>query len=247
MAEELDVGEEVYGSRTDLPFDVTVREALTRAELRGTLARDCDFLHYIGHIDDRGINCVDGRLDARTLDRISVDAFLLNACQSYEQGAALVEAGAIAGIVTLSDVINDGAVRMGRTLARLLNRGFPLNGALEVAGEASVIGDQYTVIGDGQLTLARAEGSPPNLSVVERAGPDTYRLQYRTFPTSRDPIGSMNIPYVAGNDQYYLLPGNVDTFELDGDELAEFLSLETAPVRFDGDLNWSDELDLDEL
>lgn len=247
MTGELDVGSEVYGSRDDLPFDVTVREGLTGAELRETFARGCNFLHYIGHIDERGIECADGRLDARTLDRADVDAFLLNACSSYEQGAALVERGAIAGIVTLSDVVNEGAVRIGKTLARLLNRGFPLNGALEVAGDASAIGDQYTVIGDGQLTLARAEGSPPNLSVVERTGPDAYRLRYRTYPTSRDPIGSMNIPYVASNDQYYLLPGTVDTFDLNGDELAEFLALETAPVRLDGELYWSDELDPDTI
>ncbi|MFB6161169.1 MAG: hypothetical protein ABEJ61_08340 [Haloferacaceae archaeon] len=247
MAAELDVGEDVYGSREDFPYDVTVHEQLSRAELRRSLTVSTELFHYIGHIDDRGFECADGRLDAGDLATVGVDAFLLNACQSYRQGAELVRAGAIAGIVTLDDVINDGAVRMGRLLARLLNEGFPLAGALDVAAEASSIGDQYTLVGDGRLTLARTEGSPPNAPVVLTVEDGTYELDYHTYPTNRHSTGSMIVPYVQGNDQYYLLSGVVDTFELDAEELAEFLSLETVPVRLDGELYWSDELDVDAL
>ncbi|MFB6095144.1 MAG: hypothetical protein ABEJ71_01665, partial [Halodesulfurarchaeum sp.] len=93
MAEERDLVGEAYGDRDGLPFDVSVYHDLTVAELETVLETPADFLHYIGHIDDEGFECTDGKLDARELDQIGVDAFFLNACQSYEQGMALIDAG----------------------------------------------------------------------------------------------------------------------------------------------------------
>jgi hypothetical protein len=246
MADERDVVDDVYGSRDELPFDVRVHRDLTRAELRETLSAETDLLHYIGHIDAEGFECADGKLDATTLAAAGPDAFLLNACQSYEQGAALIEAGAIAGIVTLSDVINSGAVRMGRMLARLLNRGFTVGSALEVARDDSIIGDQYTVIGDSSLSLARTDGGPPNVCAVTRRE-DGYELDWQTHPSTRVGMGSMVMPYVTDEDQYHLWSGTSKTFEMTATELQGFLSLETVPVKIDGSLVWSDELDFSEL
>ncbi|MFB6281115.1 MAG: hypothetical protein ABEH40_03755 [Haloferacaceae archaeon] len=247
MAAESDVVDAVYGAAVDLPFDVTIREELTREGLRGALAAEGDFLHYVGHIDDRGFECTDGWLHAESIDRVGTDAFLLNACRSFEQGTELVRAGAVAGIVTVEDVINDAAVRMGRLLARLLNHGFPLTGALDVAADAHPVGDQYTVVGDGRVTLARTEGSAPNAPVVAVADGDGYELQYCPYPTSRTRTGSMIRPYVGDADEHYLFSGALDTFDVDAAELADFLALEPVPVRFGGDLRWSDEMDLDDL
>ncbi|MFB6080744.1 MAG: hypothetical protein ABEJ81_07090 [Haloferacaceae archaeon] len=247
MAAESDVVDETYGTAVNLPFDVSVREELTRAELRETLARDGDFLHYIGHIDDRGFECADGWLHAETVDHVGTDAFLLNACQSFEQGTELVRAGAVAGIVTLNDVVNDVAVRMGHLLARLLNHGFPMTGALDVAADAHPIDDQYTVVGDGRLTLARTEGSAPNAPVVATIDGDDYELTYCPYPTNRTTTGSMIRPYVGDDDEHYLFSGTVGSFDVSPTELAEFLALEPVPVRIDGEVRWSDEMDLDEL
>jgi len=246
MADERDVVDDVYGSRDELPFDVRVHRDLTRAELREVLSAETDLLHYIGHIDAEGFECADGKLDATTLAAAGPDAFLLNACQSYEQGAALVEAGAIAGIVTLSDVINSGAVRMGRMLARLLNRGFTVGSALEVARDDSIIGDQYTIIGDSSLSLARTDGGPPNVCAVSRSD-DGYELDWQTHPSTRVGMGSMVMPYVSDEDQYHLWSGTSKTFEMTAAELQQFLSLETVPVKIDGSLVWSDELDFSDL
>ncbi len=63
-------------------------------------------------------------LDTRELDTVGIEGFFLNACQSYDQGMALIDAGAVGGVVALNDVINSGAVRVGRTMIRLLNRSF---------------------------------------------------------------------------------------------------------------------------
>jgi hypothetical protein len=246
MADERDVVDEVYGSREELPFDVSVHHDLTRAELREVLSAEADLLHYIGHIDAAGFECADGKLDATTLSTAGPDAFLLNACQSYEQGAALIDAGAIAGIVTLSDVINSGAVRMGRMLARLLNRGIPVGGALEVARDDSIIGDQYTVIGDSSLSLARTDGGPPNVCAIERLE-DGYELNWKPYPATGIGMGSLVMPWINDEDQYYLWSGDSRSFELSAAELEQFLSLETVPVKIDGSFVWSDELDFSAL
>ncbi|WP_338738001.1 hypothetical protein [Haloplanus salilacus] len=247
MADERDVVGDVYDGRDQLPFDVRVHHGLSRAELREVLSVETDLLHYIGHIDHEGFDCTDGKLDATTLATAGPDAFLLNACQSYEQGAALIEAGAIAGVVTLSDVINSGAVRMGRLLARLFNRGFTVGSALEVARDDSIIGDQYTVIGDSSLSLARTNSGPPNVCAVHRRGDDEYELEWETHPSTRVGMGSLVIPFLDDENEQYLWSGGSKTFDLNRDELRQFLSLETVPVKIDGSIVWSDELDFSDL
>ncbi|WP_232820534.1 hypothetical protein [Halorussus litoreus] len=246
MDAERDVVEESYGARADLPFDVSLRRDVTTAELRDILDSEREFLHYIGHIDDDGFECADGRLDATTLETVSVDAFLLNACQSYQQGMALVEAGSIGGVVTLDEVINTGAVRIGRAMARLLNRGFPLQAALDVARDESIVGGQYIVVGDGGLAIAQAESGTPNVCEIEREG-EAFRIDVSTYPTDQRGLGSMIIPYLGEADEYYLSSGAAGSFTLSRAELAEFLTLEDVPVKLDGTLRWSADVSPEDL
>jgi hypothetical protein len=247
MVDERDVVDAVYGSRTELPFEVTVHYDRTVEQLRDVLTADVEFLHYIGHIDADGFECADGRLDATSLDAVGPDAFLLNACQSYEQGVGLVEAGAIGGIVTLSDVINGGAVEMGKTLARLLNRGFPLGNALDVASDDSAVGSQYVVVGDSGFAIAQAQNGVPNVCHIHSIGDHRFELEYRTFPTSDRGMGTLIRPHVEDNETHYLSSGTVDTFEFTRDELLQFLSLEEVPVVVENELRWSSELDFASL
>jgi hypothetical protein len=247
MVDERDVVDGVYGTRDELPFDVTVSYDLAVDELREALTADVEFFHYIGHIDADGFACADGRLDATTLDEVGPDAFLLNACQSYEQGVALVDAGAIGGIVTLSDVVNSGAVEMGKNLARLLNRGFPLGSALDVASDDTAIGSQYVVAGDGSLAIAQTEGGVPCVCAVRAVGDDRFDLEYRVFPTTSRGMGTLVIPHLESVRTHYLSSGAIDTFELSRDELARFLSLGEVPVVVENQLRWSGELDVASL
>jgi len=203
MAEEQDLVDSAYGDRENLPFDVTLRRDLTVDALREELRGDRSFLHYIGHTDDAGFECADGRLDAATLEETGVDAFFLNACNSYEQGVKLIEAGAIGGIVTLSDVFNDGAVRMGETIARLLNAGFPLQAALTVARDESVLGGQYIVVGDGGMTVAQPASRTPHFLTISTID-DEYLLEIQTYVTDNADLGSMNIPFIKSIDEYFL-------------------------------------------
>jgi hypothetical protein len=247
MAVERDIVEAVYGSREDLPFDVDVHYGLDVAELETVVRSETDFLHYIGHIDDAGFECADGRLDVRALDRAGPDSFLLNACQSYDQGRALVEAGSVAGIVTLSDVVNSGAVEMGRTLARLLNRGFPLRSALEIARGESAVGDQYIVVGDGGLSIAQNEHGTPVVHEIESTGEERYELTYKGYPNRRHGMGTMLIPYLNGVNEYYLSSGEIGSFGMSSAELRELLHRDEFPLRVNGRLAWSSETSIEDI
>jgi hypothetical protein len=241
MTAEQAVAESVYGSRDQLPFDVTLRRDCSTDELRATLASSADFLHYVGHVDDDGFRCLDGTLDATTLDSTGVHAFLLNACRSYEQGVALVEAGAVGGVVTFSDVVDSGAVRVGRTLARLLNLGFPLRSALQLAAGESIVGGHYLVVGDGSVDVVQAEDGIPTLCDVETAA-SGYDVTPVTYPSREAALGTMAYPLVGSNEQHFLTPGELATFRLSEAECREYLASHGSPVRKDGELVWDDPL-----
>ncbi|KAB1194871.1 hypothetical protein GJR96_14065 [Haloferax sp. MBLA0076] len=240
MLAESDIVDDVYGSRDGLSFDVDAYYNLSRAELREILAEPTDFLHYIGHIDDDGFQCRDGKVDAETLDHVGTGAFFLNACQSYDQGLALVEAGAIGGIVTFSEVINSQAVGVGRTLARLLNGGFPLQASLDVVRTDSDIAHQYGVVGDGSLSVVQAESGVAVYCEVTETTDGPLELSYHAFNTSRAGIGSLIIPALPGGSRYYLSSAGVSNIEVTEDELKDFLALQEIPVVYDSEVYWSD-------
>lgn len=237
MNEEREVIDEVYGSHEEMPFEVAVHEQLTTDELASIIGQDSNFLHYIGHIDETGFRCPDGRLDVAGVDTVGPEAFFLNACQSYEQGLSLIEGGAIGGIVTLHDVVNHGAVRIGQMVARLLNIGFPLRAALDIAGSQSVVGRQYVVVGDGTLSIVQPPSGTPQVYHVESTE-SGYCLEMDGFGAPPG-MGCMYLPYVEGNNTQYLASGRSMPFELDEQELHEVLSMENVPVENDDELRWS--------
>ncbi|EMA29431.1 caspase family protein [Haloarcula japonica] len=246
MDEERQLVDEVYGTRDDLPFDVTVHDNLTTAELRTVLTTDAEFFHYIGHTEHDGFVCSDGKLDVTTVDSVGIDTFLLNACNSYNQGLALVEKGAIAGIVTLNEVLNDGAVRIGEAVARLLNCGFPLRAALTIARGESILGGQYIVVGDGGITVAQADGGIPNLLEIETVE-HGYSVEMNTYSTDNKGLGAIMHPHFNDCTEYYLVPGPIDAVTVSSDELLEFLNMQQVPIKTDGDLYWSSSIDLDAI
>jgi hypothetical protein len=153
----------------------------------------------------------------------------------------LIDAGGIGGVVTLREVINSGAVEIGKSLARLLNRGFPLRAALNIAKGESIIGDQYIVVGDGELGIAQPEsGTPIYANLIP--GDDEIQLEMKTYPTTQKGMGSLIIPLIKDNQTHYLNSGTLEKFTLTRDELEETLLLENMPVVIDGELYWTQEL-----
>jgi hypothetical protein len=245
MGGEAAAVEELYGAREELPFEVRTHERLRREELANVLQQETDFFHYIGHAESRGLQCTDGFLDIESVPSVGTDAFFLNACQSYQQAAALVEAGAIGGIATLSDVIDEPAATVGRTTARLLNQGFPLRDALAIARERSFTGGQYLAVGDDSVALVQAASSLPNYCFVTGSD-DHYELSIRTYATNQYGLGSMFTPQAEAEGNRYLANTLVGPYNLDREDLIEFLELLDVPVEFEGEFYWASEL-ADEL
>lgn len=246
MAEEADVSE-IYGTRDHLEFDIRVQQDLTAVELASVFERDTDFIHYIGHVDEQGFDCSDGYLDARTLDEVGADMFLLNACASYEQGQALVDKGAIAGVVTLEDVINSMATKIGRAYARLLNFGFPIGSATNLVRETMFSGMHYAVVGDSNAAMAQSNVPCPNVVRVELGGDDLFDVSIEMFASWNYDIGSMTRPFLESCTRQYLIPGLLDTWNVDEEELKTFLEVSTFPVIAENGLFWSDEVAVPEL
>ncbi|SIQ95946.1 hypothetical protein SAMN05421858_0943 [Haladaptatus litoreus] len=233
---------EMYGFRKLVDYDVEIAYDLTTTELRDLLASPIDFLHYIGHVDYDGIQCADGILDCRDIENVQVRTFLLNACRSYEQGTELIEKGSHAGVVTLSDVSNPTATKVGRTLARHLNVGFPFRVALSIARKQTLSGYEYITIGDGGMSLCQPQSGACYYGHVSRTDEEKYLLELRLYVNQQFSIGMYNDVLLDVTENVYLGSGTLDTFELTAEELDGFFELESMPFEYDGDLYWSDDI-----
>ncbi|WP_435153082.1 hypothetical protein [Haladaptatus sp. DFWS20] len=237
---------ELYGFRELVEYDVDIEYDLTTNELRDLLARPIDFLHYIGHVDHEGIQCSDGILDTRDIDDVAVRTFLLNACRSYEQGSELIAKGSHAGVVTLSDVSNHAATKVGRTLARLLNVEFPLRVALSIARKQMLSGHQYVTVGDGGTALCQPQSGMCYHAHVTR-NEESYLFDLRSYTTQLCAIGAHTAINLDAAEYKYLSSGTFDTFERTADELDGFFELESMPIEYDDTLYWSDDIATSDL
>jgi len=240
MAEE-NVVSDIYGTRDWIDFDITFEERLSTAELRTLLRSDVDFLHYIGHVDADGIRCPDGHLDVCDLAKVNVSSFILNACDSYEQGRALVDHGAMAGIVTLSEVNIDLATSVGRTAARLLNQGFSLAATTALIEEHERIGHHYLVVGDASVSMVRNDsGTPYTVNVRDESG-GQYEVALFGYPRLDSPLGSLFTPHLDSDGQRYLNSGSMCSFRVRMEELRTFLTKQEVPVISQSGFQWSDD------
>jgi hypothetical protein len=241
MIDEFNSLDGVYGSREELPFEIESYTQLSTEELRVVLEESGhDFLHYIGHATPNGLRCADGKLDVRKLDAVNIDVFLLNACRSYSQAKALAEQGATGGIGTLSDIVNEQAIEIGKAMARLLHVGFPLRVALQLVRDHTSIGDQYLIVGDGSVDMAQSGGGATIICEVSEIGDETYELEIMAYPTQEYQLGSYVTPAVKGTYKSILLPGRTETIEFTETQLKEYLSSHQFPVQFRSELHWND-------
>ena len=241
MRDELKTVDGVYGTRAELPFDVTVHYELSTDELEAVLESDTDFLHFIGHIDNDGMQCSDGTVDASLLETSGAKAFLLNGCQSHDQGLHLIDAGSIGGIVTHDDVVNTGAVSVGSTIARLLNRGYPLYAAVEIARKKSVVGEQYHIVGDGSIAIAQSKKGLPNICFMNDDG-SQFKVEMKSYTTTGTGVGVVFTPQIEEVELYYIAPRKTDPIKISGMQLQDFIGLDTFPIILNGRVTWSNEL-----
>jgi hypothetical protein len=239
---------DLYGLRDRIDFDVTIHEELSRSSVRDVFSSDHDLVHYVGHVDEKGLQCDDEWLDAQTLDAVSSRAFVLNGCRSHEQGMALVEAGAIGGLCTLTNVSNTAATEIGQTVARLLNAGFSLGSALDIINDDSVTGQQYMVVGDPGLAIVKSLNDIPTLAEIKpESDNDMFSMDIYGYSSSWTPIGMPHAPSIGDNDTYYLNSGHNTTLTVTRAELVEYLQRKQIPIRIDGSLRWSDSITVDTI
>ncbi|WP_254863193.1 hypothetical protein [Halovivax gelatinilyticus] len=231
---------DIYHDRSEeLSIDVRVREGCTVTELRDIFESPIDFVHYIGHCESDGLRCPDGYFSAKSLDTCGVETFFLNACGSFHEGTELLTKGSVAGAVTFTQVLNDHAIKVGSTFAKLLVNGFSIERAMGLARRRIMMGKDYAVVGDGTHTLTQGDHRTPTTIALERLEDDRYLLTLECYSTQA--TGSYYFPHTAGNE-YASLCGNESNFVLDREELVTFLTESEAPVIYDGDLYWSQDL-----
>ncbi|ODR79374.1 hypothetical protein BG842_22385 [Haladaptatus sp. W1] len=239
-----EIVDELYGFRELVDYDITIDYNRTVAELREIIESPIDLFHYVGHVDENGFLCVDGSLDAQTLDDVGIKAFFLNACSSYEQGMALIGRGSMGGVVTLDDVANKTATRVGRTFASLLNNGFQLRTALSIARKETVSGYRYITLGNGGRPLMQPEGGVPSWTSVSDMGGEKYDVSVETFLDIRCGFGSTFTMNVLGTSARNLVSNGIEFEEVGTDKLKQFWKLERQPAVIDGQVCWNPIRDL---
>ena len=246
MAEEADVSD-IYGTREHLDFDIDLHRGLTTSELAAVFERDTDFVHYIGHVDPEGFDCTDGHLDAGQVGEVGADTFVLNACSSYEQGQRLVDNGAIAGVVTLNDVISSMATKIGRTIARLLNYGFPVGAATNLVQDTMFSGEHYVVVGDSNASLAQTTGGAPSVRRIELDDSEGFKIKIEKFANWTHDIGSMFTSQLNESKSRRIIPGEFGTWFVNPGVLEKELDSQLAPIIVGNEFYWSNNISVQEL
>ena len=160
MRPEANAVRRIYRERADESgTDLRIEHRLSRDALAAALDHPVDLFHYVGHCDKSGLRCTDGHLDTADLGHSGPRTFFLNACGSYHQGVSLVEAGSVAGAVTLRPVLDEQAKRVGTAFARLLTRGFAVERALRIASRRAIMNKDYAVVGDGAYAVCESQAS----------------------------------------------------------------------------------------
>ncbi len=239
---------EIYQQRSEeLPIDLSVDSALTTADLARVFETDHDFVHYIGHCETDGLRCADGYLSATSLEQCRTQTFFLNACGSFYEGMELIERGSVAGAVTFTKVLNEQAVTVGSTFAKLLVHGFSIERALRLARRRIMMGKDYAVVGDGTHSLIRGHHQAPTTiriePIEELSTTDDYLVSFDCYSTRM--TGPYYVPHTQDNDLAYLC-GHPSYFIMSGQELPPLLRETNASVIYDGDVAWSKQL-ADEL
>ncbi|ADJ15178.1 hypothetical protein [Halalkalicoccus jeotgali] len=222
----------------DLPIDITVHRQLTCEELSTVFERPSAFVHYVGHCDTEGLRCTDGNLSAESIPECNARTFFLNACGSFYEGKALVERGSVAGGVTFSKVLNEQAAAVGTTFARLLVYGFSIDRAMQLARRQIMMGKNYAVVGDGTHVLGGRRDPHPGTLLAEPVE-EGVSITYDVLPNWT--AGGWYRPAGIDNERPHLY-GTATESTLDREAFLAVLESINAPVIYDGQFFWPEEL-----
>jgi hypothetical protein len=239
MRTEHDHAIEHYELRADeLNIDITIRENISVAELARTFESTHDLVHFIGHRESAGLECADGYLSTDSLAASNARTFFLNACGSYPEGEALIRKGSIAGGVTFESVLDSEAARVGTTFARLMVLGFSVKRGLDYARRQLLMPKDYAVVGDGTHVLAQSDALVPPMRWLFRDD-DEFRILVDNYEPWAH--GGYMQSGLTGGERRHLL-GRERVYTVDWAGLREYLDTAQAPIVYEEQLWWPDEL-----
>lgn len=215
--------------------DPSVVAGLTRRELRRHLRDARGVVHLVGDVSEEGFDCLDGSLDARAVDSVGADAFVMDCCSAHAQATALVEAGALGGVATFHERPAENA-SVGETLARLLEAGFPLAAAVDVATDAGFAERGFLVVGDGTATLP-GTGTHPPMALAAESLASGYAVRCRGYAADTAGMGSRTRSTL--DDGWCLTTARERPATLDAAELEDLVADTALPLLLDGDLVWN--------
>ncbi|MFW5905343.1 MAG: hypothetical protein ACOCUO_00685 [archaeon] len=238
--------EDAYGLRDEFQFDVHRFADVDANQLRSILTRDFDVLHFVGETRPDGFVTSDGILALSDLHQVEIGVFFLQSDHSFEEALWLAEHGALGGIGTVGSVEEDQSFKFGTILAGLLNMGFPLRGALDIARQEISGGDQFVLVGNGSIDVVQSDSSIPVLVTVEQAGKE-FILNWESYPSGAFRVGSRVQPSPA-NSRPFIAPGDGgQTVRLDANAVRTLFEQSQSPTRVDGQLLWTKTSILNEL
>lgn len=242
LNEELELSASAYNKSNSL-VTVDVFSNITVDELRAHLKSDCDFFHYIGHIDDDGFRCTDGHLDANSIDTVGITTFLLNGCQSYPQGRSLINSGALGGVVTLANVTNESAIQAGTTLARLLAIGYPLRVSYHLVRDGIPAAYSYSLLGYGGVEITQSQSADPDVCEVQDEFKSHYRVRFNSYTSDYMKIGSFTADFLNDETEYHLVGSKSDVMTVEKADFQEYLDAYDKPIKDGRELYLNDDVE----
>lgn len=234
---------DLYRWQDEFSLRLTITVNPSASELRELLADSWEFVHYAGHVSEDGLECSNAPLDLATVPDPDIDAFLLNGCSSFSQGRALVENGATGGVVTTEAVANSSAVLAGRSVARLLNAGWPLDGAVSVVQDVPRVPMSYAIIGEASTSVSSPPSGIPMIPIIDtrRGGAGEAFVDIRAVTTRQFGLGSAAVPAID-TDVHEISSGTVLKGIYDIEDISSSLS-SPGVVCYDGSIRWKSSVD----
>lgn len=241
MGEEQANVARIYKQRDDVPLETDIFQMVSRKELKEIFSAGYDIVHYIGHCDAHGFVCADGHLRASDIEGNNTPAFFLNACGSYEEGVELISRGSVCGVVTLFRVLNQEALEIGYTFARLLSSGFPICDAIALAKKRSLYGRDYLVLGNGMYTLMQGRNfNVPFIWELKKETHNRYATTVKTFEYGY--MGGTFVSFFEESDIFHLFYGDFSCRNRSLGELLRIMKVAQFPIIFENRLLWSSDV-----
>jgi hypothetical protein len=139
------------------------------------------------------------------------------------------------------------ATKIGRTIARLLNYGFPIGSATNLVQSTMFSGEHYAVVGDSNVAVAQSKGGPPGIQKIRLAETGEFNLRINVFTNQSYGIGAMFAPHFDMANRNCIMPGEYGPWEVDKSTLNNYLNQEPFPVVAAGEFYWSNDLSVPEL